>query len=256
MRFYVVPYRDTLPSNAKFPCVQLTCDSWNDFGYVTPFTMTYHATKKTTMEVGSVKILRRGESSPKLGSLFSEVPDDCCSLGQSPNYYKTLSKIPQDRRMGILRRLRDVVSDPSLAPLFESDGGWKTSILRFSEAEMALKEGRAALDANEVQEQPNPRERGKVKFKQIVSNISNIGLKKPITVVQRGTKDGKPLYELVCRQGRLEACRQLGDTTVPALNIGASREPGLMAILQTGKLTTLPQFLADHVDCRQPDARP
>ena len=38
----------------------------------------------------------------------------------------------------------------------------------------------------------NPRERGKVKFKQIVSNISNIGLKKPITVVQRGTKDGKP----------------------------------------------------------------
>jgi ParB family chromosome partitioning protein len=47
----------------------------------------------------------------------------------------------------------------------------------------------------------NSRERGKVKFKQIVSNISNIGLKKPITVVQRGTKDGKPLYELVCGQG-------------------------------------------------------
>lgn len=78
MRFYVVPYRHTLPPNAKFPCVQLTRDSWNDFGYVTLFTMTYHATKKKTVEVGSVKILRRGESSPKLDSPFSAVPDNCC----------------------------------------------------------------------------------------------------------------------------------------------------------------------------------
>jgi ATPase subunit of ABC transporter with duplicated ATPase domains len=65
-----------------------------------------------------------------------------------------LSTIPQDRRTAILRGLRDVVNDPALVPLFESDGGWKTSVLRFSEAELALKEGRAALDANEVQEQP------------------------------------------------------------------------------------------------------
>jgi ParB family chromosome partitioning protein len=77
----------------------------------------------------------------------------------------------------------------------------------------------------------NPRERGKVKFKQIVSNISHIGLKKPITVVQRGMRDGKPVYELVCGQGRLEACRQLGDTTVPALVIEASREELLLMSL-------------------------
>lgn len=77
----------------------------------------------------------------------------------------------------------------------------------------------------------NPRERGKVKFKQIVSNIAHIGLKKPITVVQRGVKDGKPQYELVCGQGRLEACRQLGDATVPALVIDASREELLLMSL-------------------------
>jgi ParB family chromosome partitioning protein len=70
----------------------------------------------------------------------------------------------------------------------------------------------------------NPRSRGKHKFRQIVSNISHLGLKKPITVVQRGTRDDKPLYELVCGQGRLEACKQLGDTTVPALVIDATRE--------------------------------
>jgi ParB family chromosome partitioning protein len=70
----------------------------------------------------------------------------------------------------------------------------------------------------------NPRSRGKHKFRQIVTNISHLGLKKPITVVQRGTKDGKPVYELVCGQGRLEACKQLGDATVPALVIEATRE--------------------------------
>lgn len=70
----------------------------------------------------------------------------------------------------------------------------------------------------------NPRSRGKHKFRQIVTNISHLGLKKPVTVVQRGTRDDKPLYELVCGQGRLEACRQLGDATVPALVIEATRE--------------------------------
>ncbi len=70
----------------------------------------------------------------------------------------------------------------------------------------------------------NPRSRGKHKFRQIVTNISHLGLKKPITVVQRGTRDDKPMYELVCGQGRLEACRQLGETTVPALVIEATRE--------------------------------
>lgn len=70
----------------------------------------------------------------------------------------------------------------------------------------------------------NPRSRGKHKFRQIVSNISHLGLKKPITVVQRGTRDNKPLYELVCGQGRLEACKQLGETAVPALVIDATRE--------------------------------
>lgn len=77
----------------------------------------------------------------------------------------------------------------------------------------------------------NPRERGQVKFRQIVNNISHVGLKKPVTVVQRGTREGKPLYELVCGQGRLEACKQLGDTTVPALVINASKEELLLMSL-------------------------
>jgi len=45
----------------------------------------------------------------------------------------------------------------------------------------------------------NPRERNKRKYKQIVGNIADIGLKRPITVSPR--PDGE--FDLVCGQGRL-----------------------------------------------------
>jgi ParB family transcriptional regulator, chromosome partitioning protein len=70
----------------------------------------------------------------------------------------------------------------------------------------------------------NPRSRNKIVFQSIVSNISNIGLKKPITVTPRsGTSDGKS-YDLVCGQGRLEAFVALGQTEIPAMVRQASRE--------------------------------
>ncbi len=77
----------------------------------------------------------------------------------------------------------------------------------------------------------NPRSRGQHKFRQIVSNISALGLKKPITVVRRPDREGRPHYELVCGQGRLEACRQLGEASVPALVVDVSREEMLLMSL-------------------------
>ena len=69
----------------------------------------------------------------------------------------------------------------------------------------------------------NDRERGQSKFRQIVANIANIGLKKPITVVRRPGPDGK-LYDLVCGQGRLLSYGVLGLVEIPALIIEASPE--------------------------------
>ncbi len=70
----------------------------------------------------------------------------------------------------------------------------------------------------------NPRSRNRVVFQGIVSNISNLGLKKPITVARRiEPADGKP-YDLVCGQGRLEAFVALGQSEIPAIVRDASRE--------------------------------
>jgi ParB family chromosome partitioning protein len=70
----------------------------------------------------------------------------------------------------------------------------------------------------------NPRSRNKVAFRSIVSNISNLGLKRPITVARRAEpSDSKP-YDLVCGQGRLEAFIALGQTEIPAIVREASKE--------------------------------
>lgn len=63
----------------------------------------------------------------------------------------------------------------------------------------------------------NPRSRNKLAFQGIVSNISNLGLKKPITVARRTQPLGGKIYNLVCGEGRLEAYIALGQAEIPAI---------------------------------------
>lgn len=70
----------------------------------------------------------------------------------------------------------------------------------------------------------NPRPRNPVKFQAIVASIEAVGLKRPILVNQRSSPDGKFKYELVCGQGRLEACLALGKTAIPAIVTEVTRE--------------------------------
>ena len=76
----------------------------------------------------------------------------------------------------------------------------------------------------------NPRLRNKKVFKEIVENIAQVGLKRPITVTRRIEADG-PFYDLVCGQGRLEAYQVLGQLEVPALVVSADLEDCLISSL-------------------------
>ena len=67
----------------------------------------------------------------------------------------------------------------------------------------------------------NPRVRNKRIFQELVDSIAHLGLKKPITVSKRA---GRARYDLVCRQGRLEAFIALGQTEIPAIVVEASEE--------------------------------
>jgi ParB family chromosome partitioning protein len=71
----------------------------------------------------------------------------------------------------------------------------------------------------------NPRSRNRIAFdNNIVSNISNLGLKKPITVSPREDSGDGKCYDLVCGQGRLEAFIALGQTEIPAIVKTATKE--------------------------------
>lgn len=77
---------------------------------------------------------------------------------------------------------------------------------------------------------PNPRSRNKRQHREIVENIQQIGLKRPITVNRRLGSD-PPCYDLVCGQGRLEALRTIGETEIPAVVIQADEEDCLVMSL-------------------------
>lgn len=63
----------------------------------------------------------------------------------------------------------------------------------------------------------NPRERNQKVFEEIVENIRQIGLKKPITVTPRLDGNGETKYLLVCGEGRLKAFKVLGELEIPAM---------------------------------------
>jgi ParB family transcriptional regulator, chromosome partitioning protein len=74
----------------------------------------------------------------------------------------------------------------------------------------------------------NSRSRSKTKFREIVENISRVGLKKPITVSRREGEDG---YDLVCGEGRLEAFVACGATEIPAVVVDIPLEDRLLRSL-------------------------
>jgi ParB family chromosome partitioning protein len=79
----------------------------------------------------------------------------------------------------------------------------------------------------------NPRPRNKHIFDQIVTSISTVGLKTPITVSKREMHSDGTQYDLVCGQGRLEAFLALGQTAIPAIIIDASPEDQyLMSLIE------------------------
>lgn len=77
----------------------------------------------------------------------------------------------------------------------------------------------------------NSRDRNGKVFADIVGNIKNIGLKKPITVTPRTDADGNEKFMLICGEGRLNAFKSLGETTIPAMVVDVSDEDAFIMSL-------------------------
>src|SRR5579872_1292617 len=110
-------------------------DLWNDYSFQTLYHLYRRGSEAelTPTLIGPVKILRRGQTERdgiQIRAPFELLPEDCCSVGSSLDYYQRLNEIPSQERDNILTALRDVVAAPSLAPLFEGERGWSISLFR------------------------------------------------------------------------------------------------------------------------------
>lgn len=147
MQFYVIPNDEReLPVDAKFPCVSLFDDNWDDYTYKTTFYMTYYSSPSDFTNIGEVKILDIGlrPEGPKRTELelsFQQLDDKYCSLGQSYDYYKDLAALGQDIGNEILSGLNDVVYDRERYESFRKHDAFTTSLIRGAEARKIAAEG-------------------------------------------------------------------------------------------------------------------
>ncbi|WP_437840176.1 AAA family ATPase [Sorangium sp. So ce1153] len=145
MLFQVVDSRFTPPKKA--PCILLERNSWDDYGYKTLFRAHYVDSVSGTeppQPLGRVKILERGNLSPSLGSKpFEGLPEAFCSLGQESEYYDRLHTRGAGVARDVLVALRDVALTPAIEAAFADAPGFKVSLLRFPNAELARAHARS-----------------------------------------------------------------------------------------------------------------
>lgn len=151
MEFLVHNYRHEWPEPDSYPAVLLTTDQWDDYGYSTLFHVAIQWAKSgPRLELGSVKILKAGQGvgPPTIlpGERFSKLGDEYCSLGQDLSYYELLVDGSfRAIRDEYLSRMQDVVFNPTIRERFQSEEGFRISLLRSGSAERALTDGQNLL---------------------------------------------------------------------------------------------------------------
>lgn len=116
-------------------------DNWDDFGYKTTYEVNYWLEEGKKEYLGTVKFLNKKDDNGELPPFFTSLDDDYCSLGQSNGYYENLRYLDKKTADYYLEAVNDVAVNKGHLDYFEYENGFKTSLLRNSEAQKALREG-------------------------------------------------------------------------------------------------------------------
>ena len=145
----------------EFPCLLLVYnEGWNDYNQHTSFDVFFYQNEVKKHHIGKTKLIIKRELLPDdwdldqhlyiaefLQDEIDELSVDYCSLGQSEDYYRNLSRyIPDTNQLlSLLWNLKDVAAYPTLQDLFENEPLWDNSLIRYNEAESMLRIGRLIL---------------------------------------------------------------------------------------------------------------
>lgn len=141
MRFQVLGRYEDGDEVKRETLVTLRRDAWDDWGFRTLFHIQVHRKEGDTLDLGEVKILQRSQgkgSTSFEANRFRSLTVDYCSLGQDISYYEKLKQLDIKEREFFLSAMRDAATHPEIATEFSQYEGWKTSLLRFGQAQFAL----------------------------------------------------------------------------------------------------------------------
>ncbi|CAM3202109.1 phage Hau3 resistance protein [Ectopseudomonas mendocina] len=134
MKFKVIPREKRIPDKG-INQAYLKIDHWNDFSFVTMFYLSVHDQKGNLHNIGNIKIGFKGQDTStstyrKLESEFTDLSDSFFSVGESLEFYKKISKLPQKLKEKILSSLNDIVFNPELIDDIQEEVVFGTSLLR------------------------------------------------------------------------------------------------------------------------------
>lgn len=132
--FIKASYRASINSGLRNTAV-LFSDNWDDFGFKTTFTLRLYDQAGTELNVGNVKIGYKGQqqgwTSANIPDSFHNLDHTFYSLGQDPDYYKTLVEHLQPEELkATLLALGDVIFSAERYAIAEGDPAFNTSLMR------------------------------------------------------------------------------------------------------------------------------
>ncbi|NHV10346.1 AAA family ATPase [Cronobacter turicensis] len=122
-------------SSSEFMIYLNPITNWNDFSFETSFLL-YYSYGGNVVKVGEVKIGFNGQEKfihtyKGLDKEFECLNNEYFSLGQSPEYYSTLEKLPHECRVKLLIGLRDIVYDENIFEEVTDESVFVDSLSRY-----------------------------------------------------------------------------------------------------------------------------
>jgi predicted ATPase len=120
------------PSKGTCDLCYLVLNHWDDFGFRTTYEVTVYDEDGKKYELGSTRIMFKGQDSSLEHSTPSEsgFADNFCSLGSERRYYILMKTMSPATQAKILIGLRDCAFDHKIYERFKNEDAFKVSLLR------------------------------------------------------------------------------------------------------------------------------
>jgi predicted ATPase len=125
--------KDFWPPETGKLSVHLRADNWNDYSYRTLYEIILFDGNGIKYDLGYIKIANFGqttESRIELPKQFESLDEKYFSLGQSPEYYKTIQSLSMELKALFLNSIKDVVFNEDLQLRALLEDVMKISLLR------------------------------------------------------------------------------------------------------------------------------